>query len=162
MEGRDYILPDNTKLFIPRGSVTTTFYVKLLNSADLADKKLNIVLKLEPNEFFDTLLVSRLANVLGDRMISTRTFKITFSNMVSIPNFWAEYENLFGTFSQSKYLLMLEVNSLDVNFDLSSFTEDDYWILAKQTQLYLDMEAANGNVIREEDGSIMVMGPDVQ
>ncbi|WP_142686811.1 DUF4843 domain-containing protein [Chitinophaga polysaccharea] len=160
--GRDYTLPDNSKLIIPRDSITATFYVKVHRSAALLDKPATLVLKLMPNTFFDTLITEQKESIYNNIILNAVSFKITIDDIIPKPGYWKNYINFLGAYSQQKYLILLKVNGLSLTDDIGKLSKTYFKEIATKMQQYLHQQAAAGNIIREKDGSLMVMGPDVR
>ncbi|MGN6419218.1 MAG: DUF4843 domain-containing protein [Pseudobacter sp.] len=164
IEGRDFKLPENNNYFIPGGAVTADFKVVIFKTSAMEEKPLYLTLRLLPNENFDTLFLLRKENVL-DRSapaIRLNRFVISMSNTLNVPAYWSENENFFGKYSWEKWLIVARVLDIEPDYDLSGFPRESYKRYATSTQQYLNSEAAKGNIIRERDGSVMIMGPDVQ
>lgn len=164
VEGRDFKLPDNNNYFIASGAVTAAFKVVIFKTSAMEEKPVNLTLRLLPNENFDTLLLLRKENVLSNSQPAIRLnrFVISMSNILNVPAYWLENENFFGRYSWEKWKVVAQVLEVEFDYDLSGFPKDAYKSFAISTQAYLNSEAAKGNIIRELDGSAMMMGPDVQ
>jgi hypothetical protein len=121
-----------------------------------------VILKLAPNEYFDTLIRKTKESYYNNVMLQATTLKIVIDDQVPEPDFWKAFINYFGSYSQDKYLLVLQVNQLDIKDDLSGLAASFFENISKKTQAYLKEQAAKGNVIRERDGTAMSMGPDAQ
>lgn len=164
VEGRDYKLPDNNNYIIPGGAVAAEFKVIIFKTSAMEERPVHLTLKLLPNENFDTLFIFRKENALDRSMPAIRLnrFVISMSNILAVPAYWSENENFFGKYSWEKWQIVAQVIGVDLNYDLSGFPKSTYKSFATSTQEYLNREAARGNIIRERDGSAMIMGPDVQ
>jgi len=161
--GRDYQLPDNNSLVIRRDSIGAKFYVKIFKSAAILDTPLTLVLKLMPNNHFDTLITQQKEQYLYNNVILNATrFRITIDNIIPEPDYWKNYVNFLGSYSQQKYLLLLKVNGLTLTDAIGNLSVTYFKGIASKVQAYLNQQAAAGNTILEKDGSPMVMGPDAQ
>lgn len=141
--------------------------VRVKRSPDLLQKKVLLVLTLSPNENFQTNMPSVLTDIKNDVSISAINYRIFITDMLEKPARWLD--TYLGAFSRKKCLLVCELLEITPSWLNGDPDESGATIsIAQQifygtyTQRYLSDQAAQGNVILEDDGSPMVMGPSVQ
>lgn len=131
-----YRLPD--KLEFQSMSMLDTFYVHLVNYAELATAKVLLCLELRENAMFR----------LGDR--DYRRIYLQINDNAAQPDWWDERvdEYFLGTYSDKKFRLLIQV----VQPDLANVNES--WIRAWALELkeYLDE-----NPTEDENGSLMTV-----
>lgn len=115
-----------------------------------------------PNTFFDTLITEQKESIYNNIMLNAVSFKITIDDIIPEPDYWKDYINFLGAYSQQKYLVLLKVNGLSLTDDIGKLSKTYFKEIATKMQQYLNQQAAAGNIIRERDGSLMAMGPDVR
>lgn len=158
---RDYILPAADKCYIPAGSTHTSLSLKILRSADSYEKSVKLILKLQPNENFATNVPVYTPPQLEPR--SGIVLRITITDILPQPDIWSGNTNVLGIYTKKKITLMVKVLSLDLNrFYSSPYSSFQLKDFSRSFQLYLNQQHTAGNTIREENGTVMVMGPDVQ
>jgi len=145
---------------IPAGAVATTIKLKLLRTSDMQTAPVSIILQLLPNEHFQTS-VGSFSN--GSGKSSATRFKLWITDIMTKPKYWdAGY---MGGFSRKKVYLTASVLGLNVQemIDILNGTDGTVAVNAqiawgRSMKLYLNQQAAAGTPVREDDGSLMVMG----
>lgn len=148
-------------LVIPAGNVVGEVPIKFLRTPEMETDTFTLVLKLQPNEHFVTNMADKVENATTGKVRSFRQFRVMVNDVLNRPMRWLDY--YCGTFTRKKLVLMSSV--LDIPLDAMNKTTATipniiYW--SKSMQLYLNDQRASGNIIYEEDGTEMVMGPGVQ
>jgi hypothetical protein len=159
--GTHYELP---AAVIHAGKVEDTLRLHLKRTADLASGTRTLILRLEPNEFFKTSLPYRLVSTLADT-VNLLTFSMNMSDILAAGPFWTEYAGFFGTFSVKKVRLVHDLLGMPLDFwSVSPNNERRASAIyyASSTARYLSDQAAQGNIIYDEDGKPMKMGPAYQ
>jgi hypothetical protein len=156
--GTHYELP---AAVIHAGKVQDTLRLRFKRTADLASGKKKLVLRLEPNEFFKTDLQYRILGTVGRDSVSVLRFSIAASDILSAGVYWNDYVPYFGTFSIKKVKLIHDLLGMPLDFWTVSPTNErraSAIYYASSTARYLGDQAAQGNVINDEDGTPMKMG----
>jgi hypothetical protein len=159
-QGMDYDLPPTV---FHAGKIADTFFIRLKRTADLTSAKKTLILRLQPNESFKTDLRYRIALTTDRDTLDLVRFTIDISDMLSAGPYWSVYTPYFGTFSLKKVRFMNQLVGMPLNFWLNG--EPTTNVLASAiyyaatTSRYLNEQAAQGNIIYDEDGTPMQMGP---
>lgn len=153
---------------IRAGRVVDTFKIKLKRTADLQTASVSIILKLIPNDNFNTDMQSKVINSITGATISYVSYKIYLNDNLTQPKYWLS--TYMGTFSRKKvYATAAALNvsiatMLDIlqnNTGSTAISSQVFW--GRSMQIYLNQQKAAGNPIYEDDGTtLMLMGPSVQ
>ena len=147
---------------IHAGKVQDTVRVRFKRAADLASGKKKLILKLQANEFFKTDLKYRTINHTGQDTLDILTFSIQASDLLDSGPYWSFYGTYFGTFSIKKMQFIHDLLGLPLDFwsvAPSNQRKSAAIYYASATSRYLSDQAAQGNVIVDEDGTPMKMAP---
>jgi hypothetical protein len=157
--GTHYELP---AAVIHAGKVQDTLRLRFKRTADLTSGKKKLVLRLEPNEFFKTDLQYRIrGNATRDSM-SVLRFSIGASDVLDAGPYWNSYAPYFHTFSMKKVKLIHDLLGMPLDFWMvlpNNERRASAIYYASSTARYLSDQAAQGNIILDEDGTPMQMGP---
>lgn len=162
LAGTHYELPEPV---MHAGKVTDTLRLRFKRAADLASGKKKLVLRLEPNEFFKTDLQYRILSSVARDSVAMLSFSIAASDILDAGPYWTSaYAAYFGTFSIKKVRLIHDLLGMPLDFwtenaFLSNQQKASAIYYASSTSRYLKDEAAQGNIILDEDGTPMMMGP---
>lgn len=157
--GTHYQLPE---MVIHAGKVVDTLRLRLKRAADLASGTKKLILHLQPNEFFRTELRYKIVNNVARDTADLVTFSITMSDILDKGPFWDDYyAAYFGTFSLKKVKFINDLLGMPLDFwsvspDNQRRAAATYY--ASTTSRYLSDQAAQGNIIYDEDGTPMTMG----
>jgi hypothetical protein len=159
LAGIHYELPEPV---IHAGKVQDTLRVRFKRAADLASGEKKLILKLQANEFFKTDLQYRTINNTGQDTLDILTFSIQASDLLGAGPYWSFYGTYFGTFSIKKMQFIHDLLEMPLDFwsqapGAQQRTAAIYY--ASTTSRYLGDQAALGNIILDEDGTPMKMGP---
>ncbi|QJB31897.1 DUF4843 domain-containing protein [Chitinophaga oryzae] len=158
---RDFILPPADSCYIPANETHTYLPLKILRSAALYEQSFRLILKLQPNENFATSVPVYTPPQQEPR--SGIVLRITIADILQQPDIWSNNIHVLGIYTRKKITLMVKQLSLDLNrFYSSPYSAAQLKNFSLEFQSYLDQQKAADNIIREEDGTVMVMGPDVQ
>ncbi|MCF0176465.1 MAG: DUF4843 domain-containing protein [Bacteroidales bacterium] len=137
----DYSVPE-TFTFKASQAVDTAF-IKLNYSSILDTEPLRLVLEIEESNDFRKGEQERLVSV------------IWFHNQLVKPDWWTSTVSsyYFGNYTEAKYKLYLQVVGVDLTGMSTSLVRHYALELAK----YLDEQARNGNIIKEDDGTPMTI-----
>ena len=164
MAGTDFELPD---LVFHAGRVSETLHLLLKRTPELASGTKKLILRLQPNEDFNTELLYRVINNSTIDTVSMVTFSLTATDILTAGPYWVDtYARYFGPFSLKKVKLMHDILGMPL----------DIWSVAAPTTAqrttityyasvmghYLADEKNKGNLILDEDGTAMKMGPAYQ
>lgn len=154
-----YALPP---LVIAAGNVVDTLRILFKRTADLTTRSKILKLQLKPNANFNTAIQYKIHPFYDT--ISMLSFAISFSDILIAGPYWGtNYARYFGTFSVKKMKLINELLNMPLDFwavmptDGAHYTQAEYY--AATTARYLAEQAASGNIIVDEDGIPMQMGP---
>jgi hypothetical protein len=157
--GTHYELPEPV---IHAGKVEDTLRLHLKRATDLTAGVKKLILHLQPNEFFKTQLQYRVVHTAALDTANVLTFSITMSDILDEGPFWNDsYAAFFGTFSLKKVRFIHDLLGMPLDFwsvfpDNQRRTVATYY--ASSTSRYLSDQAAQGNIIYDEDGTPMTMG----
>jgi len=157
--GTHYQLPE---MVIHAGKVIDTLRLHLKRAADLVAGSKKLILHLQPNEFFRTELRYKIINNTARDTADLITFSITMSDILDKGPFWDDYyAAYFGTFSLKKVRFINDLLGMPLDFwsvvpDNQRRASATYY--ASTTSRYLSDQAAQGNIIDDEDGTPMTMG----
>ena len=86
-------------LTVKRDSLRDTLYVKVFRSEKIRSQWCHIVFRLLPNENFQ----------LGDEKLLTA--KISFSDILTPPDWWNKWQGVFGDFCREKFVKWQEIRT---------------------------------------------------
>ncbi|MCS3795297.1 DUF4843 domain-containing protein [Niastella sp. OAS944] len=159
----DFVLPDNN-FVIKAGQVSALLTFKLLRTPEMLKKTFYINMLLEPNENFNTNYSWDWVNLTNKTTRQVLMYTIRFDDVLAQPKAWIT--GSLGTFSRKKIYALCAFFDLELPIwnitgagGIAAGTMINY---GKIFQRYLNDERDNGNVILDEDGSPMVMGPNSQ
>ncbi|MDF2192828.1 DUF4843 domain-containing protein [Paraflavitalea sp. CAU 1676] len=148
----------NSDFTIGAGKISDTVYLKLKRIPEMLTQSFNIYLELHPNENFGVGLEKKLAS--ANKYVSTIRHRVMVDDILKKPMYWID--GYLGVFSRKKLYLMSE--QLDIPIDKLNTTvsvaEVNYY--GKFMQRYLNEQKTLGNIIKEDDGTDMIMGSAVQ
>lgn len=165
VEGEDFELTPS-EFVIPANQNMAEVRVIVKRTPKLTKQKVDVVLELQPNEYFE-LPIETYKNTVNwsddDATInSATTYKIRFGEIYNRPTYWGWYgDTYWGTFTVAKYLELNKCMGWTVNDWNNSGTTGskitygrlEYSALAFQK--YLQALANAGTPVTEEDGSYM-------
>lgn len=140
VESRHYTFPE--KFLFRANRVVDTVYVKINNAADLREKSVRLVLKIEENALF-----------LPGQYEYTRNV-IRFSDIIAPPEWWNQtiIDSYLGPYTEKKFREFMKVTGVG---DLSDKSPDDIWYLSRSFKYYLQEQEKAGTPVIDEDGNIM-------
>ncbi|PUZ27575.1 protein of unknown function [Chitinophaga costaii] len=160
-ENVDYTL--TAKGVIPANTFSDTIFIKIKNrNLWLQGLSYQLVLHLESNSQFNMNLTAVKGGYANNSVWNPSRFKINFLYSISKPNYWDDNIDYLGTFSTNKLRLMviyLKLSLKKVLIQGAAYNASDIRADAVKFNNYLKSEAEKGNIIREIDGSPMLMGP---
>lgn len=157
--GIHYELPEPV---IHAGKVQDTLRLHFKRAADLASGEKKLVLKLVPNEFFKTDLPYRMINGAAQDTLDMLSFSIVASDLLVSGPYWNLYSVYFGKFSVRKVRFIHDLLGMPLDFwseAPNNQRQAAAIYYASATSRYLGDQAAQGNIIVDEDGTPMQMGP---
>jgi hypothetical protein len=159
----DFIMPADTALYFMPDSMARTLWITVKRSAGLREKRRKVELSLVPDENYGINLKPLVT--LNDT-IWYHKITISIDDILVQPTWWNSYVVYMGTFSRKKIELFADfVKSLVSYKNLVTSGGSYSGILRDQSKLfqaYLKQQAAAGNTIYEENGTVMVMGTSAQ
>lgn len=166
VEGVHYEVNLDT-VMIPAGESEVMVGVKFLRAADLMGKKVQLVLKLEENEYFKIYFTEQNnTNVYyGTEMkIMADRFRFTVSEIYTEPSYWSFALDAFGEWSVAKFRLVNEVCEIPVEdwerggYGDSKVQAGRFPIYGLMVQRELQALADAGTPVLDDDGSYMQLG----
>lgn len=156
---------DTSQFVIKAGQAYTDLYFNLYRLPEMKKTPYVITLELQPNENFTTNYSWDWLSLSKKTTRQLLRYTIVFDDMLSQPKTWIT--SVYGTFSQKKLYAISEYFDIDLpRWNITSGTGAIPAILigsyGKVFQNYLNKEAASGNIILDEDGTPMKMGPSSQ
>ncbi|RBL89173.1 DUF4843 domain-containing protein [Chitinophaga flava] len=143
--------------FVMRANrIVDTVQVRLHRTPDMIAETFVLMLNLKPNEYFTTYMDRFMLNNSANSFRRCTSLRIRVNDVLSRPKTWWDY--MFSTFSRKKFQLICSVTGYDPAKLAGQPPIADLSFLGKVTQRYLKDQAKAGNVIYEDDGSIMTMG----
>ena len=151
---------------IKAGEAETTISVKLKRSADIQNKPVRFAIKLVENDELAFIYTRYGSQIVNDTTVESRALDyqraIYIDENFPIPTWWSYYGvQYFGTWSMKKAILICDVMEIDRELwmkDIFTGLSAGYLKFAgRYMQRWL-----NENPQYEDDGSLMVMGPDSQ
>ena len=146
-EGKHFVMPEKT--IFRAGLYQDTLFIKLYRTEDLLSTKVRLGVRIEySNDFF-----------VGEQTYLEKI--LIFSDMLARPAWWTPYikpngskdqqsveYTLLGTYSDKKYLLLMEVTGIGDWTDLST---DERRLQALQLKRYLEAQEAAGTPVYEDE-----------
>jgi hypothetical protein len=149
---------------IKAGQAFVNLAFRLNRTPDMTAKTYYINMVLEPNENFTTNYTWEWVNLKNSTVKQLMRYTIRFDDVLAQPKTWLP--SVFGTFSRKKLIALSDFFEVELPVwnitgagGISAVTMITY---GKVFQRYLNDEAANGNIIPDEDGTPMKMGPNSQ
>lgn len=158
---------------IPAGASKTRVEVKIIRAKDLADKTVDVYLKLEPNEYFEVPFETQgdynYYTYQSDEIMASE-FCWSFSDIYAAPFIWSYFgEEYFGKFTVTKIKYFNKVLGLKAEDWLYYETGEDtkvryntLTIYASKLRRILQEAADSGNPVYDEDGQFMQLGDNYQ
>ena len=156
---------------IPAGEAELMFPVRFFRTADMMDNKIQLVLKLEENEYFKIYFTEQNnTNVYygTETKIMADRFRFVVSEIYTEPGYWSFAEDAFGTWSVAKFRFVNEVCEIPVEdwnrggYDDSKVQAGRFPIYGLMVQRELQALADAGTPVMDDDGSYMQLGPNYE
>ncbi|MFT3823530.1 MAG: DUF4843 domain-containing protein [Chitinophagaceae bacterium] len=150
----------NSDFTVRAGRVLDTVYFQLHRIPEMTTQSFNIYVELQANENFGVDVEAKRPGSSTTTWVKTTRHRIKVDDILNKPKYWID--GYLGTFSRRKLYLMSDV--LDIPNDKlnNTIAVADVNFYGKFMQRYLNEQRSLGNVIKEDDGSDMIMGPLVQ
>jgi hypothetical protein len=145
---------------ISAGNFTDTVYIRLKRTPEMLTTSFNIYLELQANENFSIDLTKKLTAAGGNKTVSTIWHRVMVNDILRKPTYWLD--GYLGVFSRKKLYLMCGLLGITVDRLNTSVPIAELQYYGRFMQRYLNEQRAFGNIIKEEDGTDMIMGPSVQ
>ena len=170
IEGVHYEMNPETAV-IPAGESRVSFPVKFFRTSDLGDRKIQLMLKLEDNEYFKVYFnEQKNTNVYyatGEQIMANR-YKFLISEIYTKPSYWSFAEEYFGSWSVAKFRFVNKVCEIPVE-DWQRGGHSGSRVQAGRFPIYAYMVR---NVLQEladaktpeldDDGTYMQLGPNFE
>lgn len=145
---------------IKKNKLTDTVKLKFFRSADLLTNTLLLSFDLKENEHFVTTLKNRVINTNTGKKISAINYRWFVNDIIKKPGRWQDF--YFGNFTRKKLLLMASILNFEPVYLDATVSIAEAVAFGKYMQRYLNEQKLLGNIILEDDGSLMAMGSGVQ
>lgn len=161
VEGKHFaLLPETYKVI--KGASKAVLPIKIMSTSDLDNKTVQVVLKLEKNENFDT----NFQFVNSDlNTMDLSSYRILISNMLLKPSWWDDYiETYLGTFSRKKVEVIFDVTKKNLNAIENAQATYDWDLLraiARETQIQINYMRIIGQELKDENNQPINMGSNV-
>lgn len=164
LAGTHFEFPD---MVFRAGKVRDTLHLLLKRTPDLASGTKKLILRLQPNDDFNTELLYRVINNGTLDTVSMVAFSLTTTDILTAGPYWVDtYARYFGPFSLKKVNLMHDVLGMPLNiWSIAAPTTNQRITVIYYASVmghYLADEKNKGNLILDEDGTAMTMGPAYQ
>ena len=156
---------------IPAGEAEVMFPVRFFRTADMMDNKIQLVLKLEENDYFKIYFTEQNnTNVYygTETKIMADRFRFVVSEIYTEPSYWSFAEDVFGPWSVAKFRLVNEICEIPLE-DWSRGGYDDSKVQAGRFPIYglmvqreLQALADAGTPVMDDNGSYMQLGPNYE
>lgn len=156
-EGVHYEILDKN-YSIKKGKTLDTVRIKFFRTPDLQTQTVLLSFDLQENDLFSTTMNSK--KLSNGKTHSFVTYRWMVNDIIKKPARWLD--GYLGTFSRKKLLLMVEILGVDPAYMDTSVAVAELSAWGKFMQRYLNEQAAAGNIIYDEDGTIMKMGTSSQ
>ena len=171
VEGVHYTLDFNDAV-IPAGEGEIMFPVTFLRAEDLMGKRVQLVLKLEDNDYFKVYFNEQkntnVYTAVGEQIMANR-FKFVVSEIYTEPFYWGFFgENILGPWSVAKFRFVNNVCEIPIE-DWENWGVDGSKVQAGRFPVYgimvrneLQRLADAGTPVLDDDGSYMQLGPNYE
>lgn len=170
VEGVHYTLDFNDAV-IPAGEGEVMFPVTFLRAEDLMGKRVQLVLKLEDNDYFKVYFnEQKNTNVytsVGEQIMADR-FKFVVSEIYTEPSYWDFAVDALGPWSVAKFRFVNNVCEIPME-DWENWGVDGSKVQAGRFPIYgimvrneLQRLADAGTPVLDDDGSYMQLGPNYE
>lgn len=163
VQGTHYEMLSKT-FIIPANQITGVIGIHLKRTPDMLDKNFLLILKLEENNNFKTLMQDVVINTTTGKKKSYIQHTLWINDILKKPKSW--FDPYVGVFSRKKLFLLADLAEINdiADLDNTSITTIPKMIYyGTFMQRYLNEMRAMGKTIYEEDGTTeMIMGPSVQ
>lgn len=150
---------------MPAGASSVYVRVRFFRVADLTEKTVRLVLKLEDNEYFKCYLPEyKNTNVYTatGAMIHGDQYVFSLSEMYTAPRYWSVFgEDFFGDWTPQKYVIVNTVCGLtpadwsNAGYSGAKVAYGRFSFFAVAVQKYLQERADAGEPVLDSDGSYM-------
>ena len=164
IEGVHYEVNLDT-LYVPAGESRANVPVRLLRAADLVNKTVTLVLRLQDNEHFVCYLEeykNTNSYTATGELISGVTYSFSVNEMYTEPQYWAFFGGFyFGDWTPRKYLIVNAVCGLspedweNAGLPGSKVSFGRFGFFTKLVQAYLQEQGDAGTPERNPDGSFI-------
>lgn len=135
--------------------------VRFMRNASIKKQVDTLVLKLEPNQYFDVLNEYKSSNVWSNTTANTidgARYTFMISEIYTRPNRWDIAENYFGAWNATRYAYINDFFGFkndDWMLSLEKISKGRMPFYARELQKELQRRADEGDPVYDEDGSYM-------
>ena len=153
VKGQHFDLPNEILLRANRAtdSIPVTFY----KTSEMDTQTFIVMLKLEPNQDFDTEMRSTIEDQITGEERSFSTMSVSVNNIPVRPRYWSIYS--LGVFTIKKLRLMSELLDIPLDHYTRPRTSAELKYHSVFMTRYLNEKKAMGETIYEDDGTEMSM-----
>lgn len=166
IEGVNYEINLDT-IQVKAGTSKAYVSVRFLRTADLADQRIRLVLKVEDNDNFTVPFEKQLnTNVYSasDVKIDANRFTFIVSEIYTQPSYWQFASDTFGAWSVAKMKYVNKVCDIPIEdwqrggYNDSKVSAGRFPIYGYKVRNALQKAADEGNPVKDDDGSYMQLG----
>jgi hypothetical protein len=158
-EGVHYEILDKS-FTIRKNKLMDTVRIKFLRKTDMQTANMLLSFDLLANESFDTEMKDKVINTTTGKKTSFVNYRWFVNDIIKKPGRWLD--SYFGPFTRKKLLLMTTILNIEPAYLDISVSPGESLAYGKYMFRYLNEQKLAGNIILEDDGSVMVMGSGVQ
>ncbi|MBL1409452.1 DUF4843 domain-containing protein [Sphingobacterium faecale] len=159
VEGVHYQIMNN-EYSIKKNRLQDTVFLKIFRLEEMKTKEYTLFFSLLDNDNFSTSMKEKVRNPTTGEKISFVTYKWYLNDIVRRPGRWLD--GFLGPFSRKKLYLMVDVLGIEAEYLDKNVSIAETNAYGQYMQRYLNEQAAQGNIILDEDDQPMVMGSSVQ
>ncbi|MCH4551336.1 DUF4843 domain-containing protein [Aestuariibaculum lutulentum] len=159
-QGVHFDLPE--KIIFGANKASDVIPITFYRTSDMKENSYTLVLELVEGGDFSVDMKDEVIDPLTQEKRSFSVFQLTINDILRTPKFWYWY--YLGDFSAKKMILLTELFGIPLDF-YETTDGYEYDLMKYQglyTQRYLNEREKAGEPILEDDGTPMIMGPNVQ
>lgn len=150
----------NPNFIIKRNQQADTVKIKFYRIPEMQNGSFLLSFDLQDNEHFAASMRDKVLNKITGKKISYVNYRWYANDIIKRPGRW--WDGALGVFTRKKLFLMVDVLGIDPAYLDTTASLSESTAYGKFMQRYLNEQYNTGNIIYEEDGTIMVMGPSSQ
>lgn len=150
----------NQDFVIKKNQQADTIKIKFHRLEEMQNESFLLSFDLQDNENFATSMKDKILDKITGKKISYINYRWYVNDIIKRPARW--WDGALGVFTRKKLFLIAEVLGVDPAYLDTTASLAETTAYGKFMQRYLNEQQSEGNIIYEENGTIMIMGPSVQ